>query len=196
MNSIVKRFLRWALHFEAHFIASALIIVAVLIGVVLISDLRKLIFILILMILAVAPTIYKRWIPIAIGIEFMAFSTILTGIYYGSTAGFLFGATAVILSDIFAATIGEWTFLGAFGMGFGGAVAGLIGHHSNIFITGLVSLISIELIRQIPPYIFGEGEQRMMSVAYTIIHVCFTLWLFSLVSPWLGIGKFAIPVFI
>ncbi len=148
--------------------------------------LSEILVMILLMILAVLPTIYKRWIRMGIGIELMLFSTVIVGVKYGATAGFLFGFTALLASDFMNRVIGEWSLLNSLAMGIGGVIAGSVGDRTGIFLTGMVSFIGVELIRQIPPLLIGGQREKIMSVVYTIIHLMFNLWLFSTIAPLVG----------
>ncbi len=139
-----------------------------------------------LMALAVIPMIYKRYLRIGIGIEFMLFSTVITGVKYGTVAGFVFGATAMIISDLINALIGEWTLLNALAMGAGGIIAGLLAGKTSILIIGIAAVAAVEIIRQTPPFLLLGPREKFFAAVYALTHLAFNIWLFLTIAPLLG----------
>ncbi|MBI3051767.1 hypothetical protein HYY74_04900 [Candidatus Woesearchaeota archaeon] len=140
-----------------------------------------------LFILAVLPTLYKRYIRVSIGAELILFCTVLVGVNFGAAAGAVFGALAVMASDLLNRMVGPWSPFQFLGMAAGGLLAGVLGKSLHIVATGLAVFIVVELIRQGPQLVLGDQREKALSAFYTATHLAFNLWLFMIVAPFLGL---------
>ncbi len=186
LNKVKSRLIGLYAEHKKRIIAGAIAVFSLALALAALGVLSNLLILILLMSIAVLPTIYKRWIRIGIGIELMLFATVIAGLKYGVFTGITFGALAMILSDSVNGLIGEWTLLNAAAMAAGGATAAMFGS-GNILLTGLVSFFVVEAIRQIPPIIIGGNREKLLSVFYTAVHLMFNLWLFSAIAPLLGL---------
>ena len=187
-NKFLKIKNRILVLYEEHkkrIISGVIAVIFLAIAMAALGVLSDLLILLFLMLVAVLPTIYKRWIRMGIGIELMLFATVIAGLKYGLITGAVFGALAIIISDLMNGLIGEWTLLNSAAMAVGGVVAALTGNE-HILITGMASFIAVEIIRQVPPIIIGGNREKFMSVFYTAVHLGFNLWLFSTIAPLIG----------
>ncbi len=132
--------------------------------------------------IAVLPNIYKRWIRVNIGIEFMVFATVMVGREYGAPIGFAFGALTLLFSDIMVKSIGEWSLLNAAAIGTGGIIASMM-RSSSILIAGMTAVLATEAIRQFFPIIIGSPREKINSIIATSIHIMLNLWLFTKIAP-------------
>ncbi|MBI2574526.1 hypothetical protein HYV82_01435 [Candidatus Woesearchaeota archaeon] len=148
--------------------------------------LLKSIMLLVLMAVAVLPTLYKRWIKVDMGIEFIVFAIVLVGINYGRVTGAIFGAAAMLASDVITKDIGPWTLLNMAAMAAGGIIAGIMGN-ANLLLTGLVTVVAVDAIRKTPPILLGGGKEKFESLINTPIHLLLNLWLFMMLSKVFGL---------
>ncbi len=134
---------------------------------------------------AVIPNIYKRWVRVNIGVEFMVFATVMVGKDYGAMTGFAFGALTLLVSDVMVRSIGEWSLLNAAAIGTSGIIADVLRSH-NIVLAGMAAVLATETIRQFFPIVIGTPREKINSITATLIHLMLNLWLFSKIAPLLS----------
>ncbi len=169
---------KYAFRYKQRILATASIVFATALLLALLGYLKNTIVLIVLLMVAVLPTIYKRWLRVSIGIEFMVFATVIAGFAYGWKTGFVFGAGAMLVSDVVNRTIGEWTPWNMAGVGLCGFIAGYFSSLGLVAV-GIIATISSEIFRQLPSFLVSDISIRIKNIAIAAIHVAFNLWLFS-----------------
>ena len=139
---------------------------------------RDIVIILVLGLVAVLSTMYKRYMRAPPAVELITFSTVMIGIAYGPLHGAIFGAVTTLVAEILNSC------LDAFIVGYIPARA-VVGFVSAFFPTagivplGLAMSILYNAIAQ-PLYAFqSDAELRMKLLAFVLINVPFNFLVFS-----------------
>lgn len=136
---------------------------------------------LILGLIAVFSTIYKRFMRVPPAVELVTFSTVMVGLSYGPVAGAVFGAVATLAAEIFNSGVD------AFIIGYipARAVVGAVSSFfpaANIVYLGLSMSILYNLISQPLYALQSDAELRIKLLAFVIVNVSSNFIIFSLLG--------------
>jgi len=142
---------------------------------------KPLFVMVILAVISVFSTFYKRFMRVPPAVELVTFSTVMVGIAYGPVAGGVFGAVITLVAEIANSGID------AFIVGYipARAVIGVVSSFfpaANIVRLGVLMSLLYNLISQ-PLYAFqSDIELRMKLFAFLTINVPFNFIVFSLLG--------------
>jgi hypothetical protein len=154
-------------------------------------DLKALIIVTILALLASYSTIYKRYLRmLPSALELVTFGTVITSIAYGPTAGMIFGFTTTLASEIISAAVDIFTFLYIFIRAFEGFLAWHLywTYGFGIITVGVLSSCVFIAIAS-PIYLLpGDFEAKMKAIYYFVFNIAMNFIVFTI------LGKLAITV--
>ena len=139
------------------------------------------IVLLILGIIAVLSTVYKRFIRVPPAVELVTFSTVMVGISHGPITGAVFGAVVTLAAEVFNSGVD------AFIIGYipARAVVGAVSSFfpgANIVYLGLSMSIIYNLISQPLYALQSDAELRMKLLTFVIVNVSSNFIIFSLLG--------------
>lgn len=168
-----------------HFwIAAGLIILLILLN----YNIKAVIVVSLLGLLASYSTIYKRYLRIPSAIEFITFGTVMTSIAFGPTVGAIFGVVTTFAAEIISGAVDIFTFLYMFVRAFIGLSAGYLYYQAGfgIVMVGVISSV-IFICISAPFYILpGDFEAKLKAVYFFIVNIGFNFILFTI------LGNFAV----
>ncbi|MBI2143897.1 hypothetical protein HYU17_01970 [Candidatus Woesearchaeota archaeon] len=140
---------------------------------------KNAVVLLLLALIAVLSTIYKRYMRVPPAVELVTFSTVLAGVAYGPLVGALFGAVVTVAAEVLNSGID------AFIIGYipARAVVGFTAAFFpgvNIVTLGLLMSLLYNAVAQ-PLYAFqSDAELRFKLFAFVLINVPFNFVVFSI----------------
>ncbi len=157
-----------------------LIAVAILVIAFLGKNVKDIVLVAILAVIASYSTIYKRTIRVPGAIELVTLGTVISGIAYGPVVGALFGVITTLAAGVISTGFNAFTALSAFCRGISGAVSFYLGSTVSVTTLGMISVL-IETVIYQPVYLLsGDVEAWIGVIYYTTVNTLFNLLVFTL----------------
>ncbi len=159
-----------------------LLIIAVAILAFYGKNLKDIILVAVLGILASYSTIYKRTIRVPSAVELVTLGTVITGVAYGPVVGALFGIITTFASEIISSGIDVFTLFYATSRGVSGALAQflVVTLNINIVAMGMIALLIFHAISDIIYLLSGDVEAKLKVVYFLVVNTLFNFLMFSL----------------
>ena len=161
-------------------IKMAIAIIVIVIGILFFFN--WLIIILLISITAIVSFALGRAHIRHLGIEFVAFTTIITGFVYGATAGLIIGFTLIILHLALAGFFGlyvVWTIPEYTAMGY---IASIMAATQSITIIGITLVIGVNVLNMIITFILFR-ENSAKHIPWVVTNILFNILLFIFLAP-------------
>ena len=156
------------------------LILALLLLLLFFFNIKAIIAVSILGVLASYSKFYQRYIKVPGVVELLTFSTVMTSIAYGPVVGAAFGIIASFAADIIGADIDLFSFVDMFGRGVIGFLAfHLYSPEGSIVALGLIMTLIFYAI-SLPLYLLpGDLELKLKAVVYIPLNLAFNFVIFS-----------------
>ncbi len=136
---------------------------------------------LLLGIIAVLSTIYKRFMRVPPAIELVTFSTVMVGISHGPVAGAVFGAVTTIAAEVFNSGVDAFIIGYIPARAIVGAVSAFF-PGASIVMLGLWMSVLYNLVAQPLYALQSDAELRMKLLAFVVINISSNFIIFSLLG--------------
>ena len=167
--------LRQALKPKTVFLLAAAIVVIAFFG----KNLKDILLVAFLAVVASYSTIYKRTIRVPGAIELVTIGTVVTGAAYGPVQGAAFGVLTTFAAAIISSGLNAFTALSAVARGISGAVSFYLGDTVSVVALGMISVVIENVIYQ-PIYLLsGDAEAIIGVIYYIIVNTVFNLLIFT-----------------
>jgi hypothetical protein len=177
-NKFIAKF-RKSLTKKHYFFAIFLIVLLILL-----KDIKAVVVITVLGLLASYSTIYKRALRIPSAIELMTFGTVITGIAYGPTAGMVFGFVTNLAAEIISSGMDIFTFLYIFVRAFIGFLAWHLywTYNLDVVTVGIISSCIFTFITA-PFYMLpGDFEAKLKVIFFFFVSLGMNFVIFTILG--------------
>lgn len=144
------------------------------------SDLKALFVIIALIALGAVSRLWQRILPLSIGADLIMLSAVISGVLYGSAAGFIVGLLSLFISAILTQEdlAGMWPSF--FAISFVGYLAGFA-PVSDISLWGVLLAVLYDAIISVAYMLLGAGGIR--TALFVATHVAFNYFVFYDIAP-------------
>ena len=145
------------------------------------SFIKEVVLILILAIIGIFSTYYKRLTRVPPAVELITFGTVMVGLAYGPLMGALFGAIVTIIAEVFNSGIDFFIVGYVPARAIVGAVSSFFPGSSIIVLGSSMSLLYNAVAQ--PLYAFqSDAELRLKLLAFVLVNVSFNFLAFTLLG--------------
>ena len=165
------------------FLAAAVVVVTLLFG----RNIKDILLVAALGIVASYSTIYKRTIRVPSAVELVTFGTVITGAAYGPPVGVLFGVFTTIASEIISSGVDVNTLFYAISRGIAGGLAQMmvVGFGWGVVMAGMAALVIFHLVSDFIYVISGGIEAVPKIIYFIIVNTLFNLLVFAFFGSFL-----------
>lgn len=146
------------------------------------KNLKDIILVAVLGIVASYSTVYKRTIRVPSAVELVTLGTVITGVAYGPVVGALFGIITTFASEIISSGIDVFTLFYATSRGLSGALSQflVVTFSLNIVLMGMIALVIFHAISDAIYILSGDVEAKLKVVYFLVVNTLFNFLMFSL----------------
>ena len=143
------------------------------------SEIKSIIVVILLAIAGAFGQIYKRYVRFTSAVEFVTFGTVIVSVAYGWVAGALFALTVSFASEVISGNVDAFMLIYLPVRTLSGVFAAFL-PFGSIFITGIVTVLFINLLSQLVYLLQSDAEIRIKGVIYLVVNIFFNVLLFNL----------------
>ena len=158
-----------------------LVVVAAAILAVFGRNLKDIMLVAVLGLMASYSTIYKRTIRVPSAVELVTLGTVITGAAYGPAVGATFGVITTFASEIISSGVDVNTLFYSVARGVTGGVAQflVVTLGLNIVVVGMIALVIFHAISDVVYILAGDVEAKLKVIYYLFVNTLFNFLVFS-----------------
>ena len=143
------------------------------------SEIKSIIVVILLALAGAFGQIYKKYVRLTSAVEFVTFGTVIVSVAYGWVAGILFALTVSFASEVISGNVDGFMLIYLPVRTLSAVFAAFL-PFGSIFLTGMATVLFINLLSQ-PIYLMqSDAEIRIKGIIYLVVNVFFNALLFNL----------------
>ncbi len=145
-------------------------------------NVKALIVTIMLAVLGIFSTVYKRYLRVPPAFELITFGTVLVGAAYGPVAGGIFGALVTLIAEIFNAGIDAFIIAYVPSR----ALIGVLAHFlagMDIVMLGILMSFFYNILAQPLYIVFGDLEMKVKGISFIVPNLIINVFIFTILAP-------------